>query len=70
MDQGTDFAVAEILQPFVSEANHWMLEHHPVFQVYFYGHNLNIDKNAREYIGGARPSTAPRNSARFTASFP
>src|SRR5262249_54758563 len=26
---------AAILKPFVSEANHWTLEHHPVFQVYF-----------------------------------
>ncbi len=32
--------VAAVLKPFVSEANHWMLEHHPVFQVYFYGRHL------------------------------
>jgi len=40
--------VAAVLRPFVSEANRWMLEHHPVFQVYFYGHHLKIDENARE----------------------
>src|SRR6478752_8167001 len=27
--------VSAVLKPFVSEANVWMLEHHPVFQVYF-----------------------------------
>jgi predicted HD phosphohydrolase len=40
--------VAAVLRPFVSEANCWMLEHHPVFQVYFYGQHLGIDPNARE----------------------
>ncbi len=40
--------VAAVLKPFVSEANHWMLEHHPVFQVYFYGSHLGVDPNARE----------------------
>jgi predicted HD phosphohydrolase len=44
--------VAAILKPFVSEANHWMLEHHPVFQVYFYGSHLHIDPNAREQYRG------------------
>lgn len=40
--------VAAVLRPFVSEANHWMLAHHPVFQVYFYGSHLGIDPNARD----------------------
>src|SRR4029079_13275318 len=40
--------VAAILRPFVSEANHWMLAHHPVFQVYFYGQHLGIFPNERE----------------------
>ena len=40
--------VAAILQPFVSEANRWMLEHHGVFQTYFYGDHLGLDPNARE----------------------
>ncbi len=40
--------VGAVLKPFVSEANHWMLEHHPVFQVYFYGSHLGIDPAARE----------------------
>jgi len=40
--------IASILRPFVSEANHWMLAHHPVFQVYFYGQHLGIDPNERD----------------------
>jgi predicted HD phosphohydrolase len=40
--------VAAVLKPFVSEENRWMLEHHPVFQVYFYGRHLGQDPNARE----------------------
>jgi len=44
--------VSAILKPFVSEANHWMLEHHPVFQVYFYGSHLKIDPNARDHYRG------------------
>jgi len=40
--------VAAVLRPFVSEANWWMLAHHPVFQVYFYGQHLGIDPNERD----------------------
>ena len=45
--------VAAVLKPFVSEANRWMLEHHPVFQVYFYGRHLKIDPNARDRYRGS-----------------
>ena len=44
--------VAAVLKPFISEANRWTLEHHPVFQVYFYGSHLKIDPNAREKYRG------------------
>jgi predicted HD phosphohydrolase len=40
--------VAAVLRPFVSAANCWMLEHHPVFQTYFYARHLGQDPNARE----------------------
>ena len=43
---------AAILKPFVSEANHWMLEHHPVFQMYFYGRHLGVDPDQRERYRG------------------
>ena len=39
---------AAILKPFISEANHWMLENHTVFQGYYYNHFLGGDRNARE----------------------
>lgn len=40
--------VAAILKPFISEANHWMLAHHGLFQTYFYGEHLGLDPNARD----------------------
>ena len=39
---------AAILKPFVSEANHWMVEHHGVFQGYYFWHHIGADRNARE----------------------
>lgn len=39
---------AAIMKPFVSEANHWMLENHTVFQGYYYFEHLGGDKNARD----------------------
>jgi predicted HD phosphohydrolase len=44
--------VAAILRPFISDANHWMLEHHPLFQTYFYGSHVGIDPNARDAFRG------------------
>lgn len=39
---------AAILKPFVSEANHWMMENHTDFQGYYYYSYIGIDKNRRE----------------------
>lgn len=39
---------ATILQPFVSEENHWIVEHHGVFQGYYFFHHLGLDRNARD----------------------
>jgi predicted HD phosphohydrolase len=39
---------AAILRPFISDANYWMLAHHPVFQVYFFGPHLGLDPNERD----------------------
>ena len=39
---------AGILRPFVTEANHWMVEHHGIFQGYYFWHHIGLDKNARE----------------------
>jgi predicted HD phosphohydrolase len=39
---------AAILKPFVSEANHWMVDHHGIFQGYYFWHYIGLDKNARD----------------------
>ncbi|MEM9303648.1 MAG: HD domain-containing protein [Pseudomonadota bacterium] len=39
---------AAILQPFVSEANHWMIKHHAIFQGYNFFHHLGMDRNMRD----------------------
>lgn len=43
---------ATILQPFVSEENHWIVQHHGVFQGYYFFHHLGLDRNAREAYRG------------------
>ncbi len=39
---------AEILQPFVSEENYWMVKHHAIFQGYYFFNFLGLDRNLRE----------------------
>ena len=39
---------AAILKPFVSEENHWMVQHHGIFQGYYFWHYLGGDRNARD----------------------
>jgi predicted HD phosphohydrolase len=39
---------AVILEPFVSEANHWMVKHHGIFQGYYFFHHLGMDRNVRD----------------------
>jgi predicted HD phosphohydrolase len=39
---------AIIVQPFVSAANHWMVEHHGIFQGYYFFHFLGLDRDMRE----------------------
>jgi predicted HD phosphohydrolase len=58
--------VAAVLRPFVSEANWWMLAHHPVFQVYFYGQHLGIDPNERDEY---RDSPHFERTAEFCATY-
>ena len=37
-----------ILAPFVSESNLWMVEHHSIFQGYYFWHHVGADRNARD----------------------
>ncbi|HUZ21164.1 MAG TPA: phosphohydrolase [Acidimicrobiales bacterium] len=39
---------AAIVKPFVSEANHWMVAHHGIFQGYYFWHHIGLDRDARE----------------------
>jgi predicted HD phosphohydrolase len=43
---------AAILKPFVSEANHWMVENHGVFQGYNFFHHIGMDRNMRDRYKG------------------
>jgi predicted HD phosphohydrolase len=43
---------AAILKPFVSEANHWMVENHGVFQGYYFFHHIGLDRDMREKFRG------------------
>lgn len=43
---------ATILKPFVSEENRWMLEHHGIFQGYYFFQYLGLDRNMREQFRG------------------
>src|SRR5207245_9511696 len=39
---------AVIVEPFVSEENHWIVEHHGIFQGYYFFHHLGLDRNMRD----------------------
>lgn len=39
---------AAILQPFVGEADHWMVKHHGIFQGHYFFHHLGMDRDMRD----------------------
>jgi predicted HD phosphohydrolase len=43
---------AAVLRPFVSEELCWIIAHHPLFQMYYYGPHMGGDKDARERFRG------------------
>ena len=43
---------AAILKPFVSDANLWMVQHHGIFQGYYFFHHIGLDRNLREQFRG------------------
>jgi predicted HD phosphohydrolase len=57
---------AAILQPFVSEANHWMIKHHGIFQGYNFFHHLGMDRNMRDHY---RDSEHFERTARFIEKY-
>jgi len=68
--------VAAVLKPFISEQNCWVLEHHPLFQTYFYGQHLGLDPNAREqyrdhpYYQACVDFTTNWDEVSFDAAYP
>lgn len=39
---------AAIVKPFVSDANHWMVQQHGIFQGHFFFHHIGLDPDLRE----------------------
>lgn len=39
---------AAILQPFIGEANHWMVQHHGIFQGHYFFHHIGLDRDLRD----------------------
>jgi predicted HD phosphohydrolase len=44
--------VGAILRPYVSEELCWVVAHHGVFQLYYYGHHVGEDRDARDRYRG------------------
>ncbi|MBT3672443.1 MAG: HD domain-containing protein [Porticoccaceae bacterium] len=57
---------AAILQPYVSEENHWMIKHHAIFQGYNFFHFLGVDRNMRDQF---RETDHFKRTARFIAKY-
>jgi predicted HD phosphohydrolase len=58
-DLGDDLAplnhsqlAAAIIRPYVRAEVSWIIEHHGVFQMFYYGDAMGVDKNAREIYRG------------------
>jgi len=43
---------AAVLKPYVSEKTHWLVEKHGVFQMYYYAHHLEGNRNQRDKYKG------------------
>ena len=67
---------AAIVKPFVSEAYHWMVDKHAIFQGYYFFHYLGLDRNMRDQFQGhpyydlADEFTAEFDQPAFDPSYP
>ncbi len=43
---------AAVLAPYISEANHWMMERHGIFQGYYFFQHIGLDRDMREQFRG------------------
>ena len=57
---------AAILKPFVTEANHWMVQHHGIFQGHYFFHHIGMDRDMREQF---RSSPFFERTAEFCALY-
>jgi predicted HD phosphohydrolase len=57
---------AAILKPFVSEDNHWMVQHHGIFQGYYFFHHLGLNRDMRD---GFKDHPAYERTAEFCALY-
>lgn len=39
---------AVLLEPYVSDENHWIVKHHGIFQGYYFFHHVGLDRNGRD----------------------
>ena len=66
---------AGILKPFVSQANHWMVAHHGIFQGYYFWHHIGLNRDHREkfrespYFGYTEEFCAKYDSLAFDAGY-
>ena len=47
--QNHSAAAAALLRPYVDDETHWVIQHHGLFQGYYYFHHLDGDRDAREH---------------------
>ncbi|MEM8791732.1 MAG: HD domain-containing protein [Pseudomonadota bacterium] len=50
--QNHDKFAAEIMRPFMREEVVWTVEHHGIFQMYYYAHHYGWDRDLREQFRG------------------
>jgi hypothetical protein len=50
--KGLPDIAAAILKPFVSDANHWMVQNHGVFQGYHFFHHPGLNREMRDQFAG------------------
>jgi predicted HD phosphohydrolase len=43
---------AAVIRPYVREEVHWVIEHHHIFQLYHYGHHIEVDRHLRDRFRG------------------
>ncbi len=57
---------ATLLEPFISEKNHWIVKHHGIFQGYYFFHHVGLDRDIRDRY---RDHPYWRDCAEFCAKY-